>query len=97
MAGPGNKTNGIADLNRKILLDHGNRCGRINRGEVYELVPDAEFDDDLKQEVLEGVSSAGIPYEDGDGEEIAVDEAELEEAEPIQLGRDAIDIPQEIE
>jgi RNA polymerase primary sigma factor len=92
-----NKYNEIANLRHKILIDHGKRRGRINRGEVYELVPDAEFDDALKRELVERVSGEGIPYEDGEGEEIAFDEGALGEAEPIELGRDAVDIPQEIE
>jgi RNA polymerase primary sigma factor len=92
-----NKYNEIANLRHKMLIDHGKRRGRINRGEVYELVPDAEFDDALKRELVERVSGEGIPYEDGDGEQIAFDEGALDEAEPIELGRDAVDIPQEIE
>jgi RNA polymerase primary sigma factor len=97
MAEGENDYNEIANLRHKMLIDHGKRRGRINRGEVYELVPDAEFDDELKRELVERVSGEGISYEDGDGEEVAFDEAALDETEPIELGRDVVDIPQEIE
>jgi RNA polymerase primary sigma factor len=97
VAANSDKPKGVDDFTHKCLIDHGRRKGRINRGEVIDLVPDAEFDDDLLQDVVGRVSEAGIDYEEGEDPAEQVDVQALEsEDQPAELDRE-IDIPEGIE
>jgi RNA polymerase primary sigma factor len=97
MANENSSPQGIDDYTHKMLIDHGQRQGHICRGEVFNVVPDAEFDDGLMKDVVERVSRAGIDYDDADEEETPLDEAALGEDQDAEEPQGDIDIPQEIE
>ncbi len=71
----------------QLLIEHGQREGQLTRSDIFDLVPDAEFDETLLESVLEDITDAGVPYvgviseEDEDlSEDIAV-----EDETPIDL------------
>jgi RNA polymerase primary sigma factor len=71
----------------QLLIEHGQREGQLTRSDVFDLIPDAEFDETLLESVLEDITDAGIPYvgviseEDEDlSEDIAV-----EDETPVEL------------
>jgi RNA polymerase primary sigma factor len=61
-----------------LLIEHGRRKSYLSRGDVLDIVPDAEFDAEQMQAIRTKLSEAGISYVDEDGEEAFPPEAQPE-------------------
>jgi RNA polymerase primary sigma factor len=55
---------GIDPTALQLLLDYGRRHGQLTRSEIIDMVPDAEFDNPLVEQLVNAISDAGIAYSD---------------------------------
>jgi RNA polymerase primary sigma factor len=53
---------GIKDSAIRLLIQHGGRQGYVSLEDVLEVIPEAELDKELLEEVLGSLSEAGISY-----------------------------------
>jgi RNA polymerase primary sigma factor len=85
---------GLDESALRMLMEYGQRKGHLSRGEIVDLLPDAEFDDPLVSEVAGYISDAGINYleqvAEEREEEAPLDEEALSEAADVTL--EAVDI-----
>jgi RNA polymerase primary sigma factor len=77
------------ELAMQLLLHHGQREGRLTRGDVLDMVPDAEYDGDRYSSVIDGVRDAGIPVDEVEEERLTNPEGEFPE-EVQELEQEAI-------
>jgi RNA polymerase primary sigma factor len=97
--------NNFHEYSVNLLVKHGLRKGRLTREDIYDCIPDAEYDEELYEEILEALRVAGVEYqeEDPEGQENGQrDEEDFaeEDQEPVDSGskRDAtVDILEQIE
>jgi RNA polymerase primary sigma factor len=45
-----------------LLVEHGRRQGHLTRGDIYDCIPDAEYDEELYEDILEALEEAGVEY-----------------------------------
>ena len=71
---------GLDDDALRMLMSYGQHKGHLTRNEIIELLPDAEYDDPLVQEVIGYISDSGINFLKEETEE-REDEAPRQEEE----------------
>lgn len=47
-----------------LLIEHGQRKGFLTQGDIFDCLPDTEFNQDLFEAALQAISNAGIRYEE---------------------------------
>jgi RNA polymerase primary sigma factor len=52
-----------------LLVEHGRRQGHLTRSDIYDCIPDAEYDEELYEEILEALAEAGVEYLEEDPED----------------------------
>jgi RNA polymerase primary sigma factor len=69
----------------KLLLDHGRRQGYLTWSDILDCVPDAEFDEELREQLFEAIKDARIPYvkEDESAAKIVDDFSEVQGVEEL--------------
>jgi RNA polymerase primary sigma factor len=60
--------NNFHEYSVNLLVEHGLRKGRLTREDIYDCIPDAEYDEELYEEILEALREAGVEYQDEDPE-----------------------------
>lgn len=69
----------------KLLIDHGQRKGYITQNDIQTLIPDAEYDDQVLDGVINEVSEAGIPYVEEVDTSFPADTPEIGSEENLEL------------
>ena len=79
----------------RLLIQHGWRKGYLNRRDIFDCIPDAEFDPALFQEMLDAISEADIVYdEEAEGEDLPdgqIAQGDETSGEEIELDEEAGD------
>jgi RNA polymerase primary sigma factor len=87
---------GNADQIVRLLIDHGRRKQGVTRNDIIDLLPDAEFQDELVQQIRVTVEAAGVPFIDEPGievpEDLSLEEVEFPETEDLLSGIDVDDM-----
>lgn len=85
---------GIDEKGFRLLMDYGQRRGHLTRGEIVDLLPDAEFDDPLVQQVVGAISDVGIDFleEEADEREKELPAEEEAMAQVAEIASEIVDI-----
>ncbi len=85
---------GLDDDALRMLMSYGQHKGHLTRNEIIELLPDAEYDDPLVQEVIGYISDSGIDYLEEEAEEREEEAPRLEEElnEVAELAREVVEV-----
>ena len=92
---------GINSAALRLLIDYGQRKGQLTHTEVLDLLPDAEFDQPLVQQVIGAITDAGIAYteqladqreEEFPGEEATIDELAVLASEVSEINLTGVDV-----
>jgi RNA polymerase primary sigma factor len=52
----------------QLLIQHGKRKGFLDQSDIFDCIPEAEYDKALFKEVLRELSVAGVPYVEANGD-----------------------------
>jgi RNA polymerase primary sigma factor len=98
--------NGFHDYSVNLLVQHGRRQGYLTRKDIYDCIPDAEFDEELYEEILEALAEGGVEYleegpeEDAENGEPGEEDDSEEGQNPDEISRgneSEVDILEQIE